>query len=300
MIKAAVYLLALLLPCTLLQAQIRPDALLAEKVRDADHRLTYGSDPLQFGELRLPKSKGPHSVAMLVHGGCWADHLPRLDPRATAYDLVRPLAAALTDAGIATWNVEYRRVGNPGGGWPGTFQDIAAATDFLRKIAPTYNLDLARVVVVGHSSGGQLVLWLAARAKLPPSSAVYTKAALKIKAVVDIDGPPDLASTQPLERKLCPLPAVTDFLGGTPAESPEAYRDGSAQSFLPLGVPQQIVVAGLLRGASELVTSYERLAKEKGDAVTVLSLEGANHFDMLKPDSSYGEALIQAILSQTK
>jgi acetyl esterase/lipase len=300
MTKAAVYLLASLLPCSVLQAQVRPDALLAEKVPEADHRLTYGSDPLQFGELRLPRSKGPHSVAMLVHGGCWADHLPRLDPRATAYDLVRPLAAALTDAGIATWNVEYRRVGNPGGGWPGTFQDIAAATDFLMTIAPTYSLDLARVVVVGHSAGGQLVLWIAARAKLPPSSAIYTKAPLKIKAVVDVDGPPDLASTQALERKLCPVPAVTDFLGGTPAQRPDAYRDGSAQSFLPLGVPQQIVVGGLLRGASELVTSYERLAKEKGDAVTILPLEGANHFDMLKPDSSYGKDLIQSILSQAK
>jgi acetyl esterase/lipase len=300
MIKAAACLLATVLPCSLVQAQIRPDALLAEKVPDADHRLTYGSDPLQFGELRLPKSKGPYPVAMLVHGGCWADHLPRLDPRATTYELVRPVAAALTDAGIATWNVEYRRVGNPGGGWPGTFQDISAATDFLKKIGPTYDLDLTRVVVVGHSSGGQLVLWIAARAKLPPSSVIYTKDPLKIKAVVDIDGPPDLASTLPFESKVCPTPAVTDFLGGTPAERPDAYRDGSAQSFLPLGVPQQIVVGGLLRGVSESVTSYERLAKEKGDSVTILPLEGANHFDMLKPDSLYGKALIQAIRDQTK
>ena len=97
-----------------------------------------------------------------------------------------------------------------------------------------------------------------------------------------------------------PVSAVTDFLGGTPAERPDAYRDGSAQSYLPLGVPQQIVVGGLLRGASELVTSYERLAKEKGDAVTISPLEGANHFDMLKPDSSHGKALIQDILGRTK
>src|SRR5215831_18027596 len=100
MLKSTALLLAAALLATTLSAQIRPDDLLNVKVADADHRLAYGSDPLQFGELRLPKSKGPHSVAMLVHGGCWADHLPRLDPRATAYDLVRPLAAALTDAGI--------------------------------------------------------------------------------------------------------------------------------------------------------------------------------------------------------
>jgi acetyl esterase/lipase len=298
MIRDAALLLASVLSSTLAE-QIRPDELLSIRVADADHRLAYGSDSLQFGELRLPKTKGPHPVAMLVHGGCWADHLPRLDPRATTYELLRPLAAALTDAGIATWNVEYRRVGNPGGGWPGTFQDLAAATDFLKKIAATHNLDLARVVVVGHSSGGQLALWIAARAKLPPSSPIYAKEPLKVKAAVDIDGPPDLASTQPMERKFCGIP-VTDFLGGTPADRPEAYRDGSAQSFLPLGVSQQIIAGGLLHGASELTTEYESRAKQKGDSVVIVPLEGSNHFDMLKPDSPHGKAVIQAILAQTK
>lgn len=77
---------------------------------------------MQFGELRLPKTKGPHPVAILVHGGCFVDQLPRRDPRDTAFEPLRPLAAALADAGVATWNLEYRREGNPGGGWrPGAF-----------------------------------------------------------------------------------------------------------------------------------------------------------------------------------
>ena len=80
-------------------------------------RLTYGADPLQFGELRLPAGNGPHPVAIIVHGGCWVTKLANLDRRVVSMELLRPFAAALTDAGIATWSIEYRRLGNPGGGW---------------------------------------------------------------------------------------------------------------------------------------------------------------------------------------
>src|SRR5262249_52766571 len=151
-------------------------------------RLTYGSDALNFGELRVPAGKGPHPVLILVHGGCWSATLPGLDPRATSFDLLRPMAAALAGSGIATWNIEYRRNGNPGGGWPGTFQDISQATEFLRTIAAKYALDLKRVAVAGHSSGGQLAMWLVARPKIPATSAIYTKDPLPLKAAINIDG----------------------------------------------------------------------------------------------------------------
>ncbi len=107
-------------------------------VPPADHRITYGAAPQQFGELRLPRnSAGPHPVVLLVHGGCWQG----------AYDIThsRPLAAAIADAGYAVWSVEYRRLGQPGGGWPGTFDDVAAGADHLRTLAPRHNLDLTRV-----------------------------------------------------------------------------------------------------------------------------------------------------------
>lgn len=283
--------------CAVAFAQVRPADLLKAEVPAADHRLSYGADALQFGELRLPKTTGPHPIAMLVHGGCWVDRLPGADPRITTFELLRPLAAALAGVGIATWNVEYRRAGNPGGGWPGTFLDLASSTDFLRKIAPSYNLDLDRVIVVGHSSGGQLAMWIAARSKLPASSPVYTKSPLAVKAAIDVDGPPDLAGAQPLERKFCPVPGITQLMGGTPNEQAERYRDGSAMSFLPLGVSKEIVAGSLLQQAHELVVAYETRAKAKGDRITVLTLEGSGHFDMLAPDSRHGNALIEAILS---
>ena len=281
-------------------AQMPPTALLKLDVPPADHKLSYGADPLQFGELRLPKTKGPHPVVMLVHGGCWADRLPGRDPHITTYELLRPLAAALTRQGLATWNVEYRRVGNPGGGWPGTFLDLGSAADFLRKIAPSYQLDLQRVVLVGHSSGGQLALWIAARSKLPASSAIYTKNPLKVGAIVDIDGPPDLAQAQPEEGKFCPVPGITEFLGGTPTQQPDRYRQGSAPSFLPLGISQQIVAGELLQQSPSLVTRYESQAQSKGDRVTTLALPGSGHFDMLAPGTQYGKKLLSAISALLK
>ena len=106
-----------------------------------DHRITYADGPLQFGNLRLPSGPGPHPVAIVVHGGCWLG----------AFDIghIGPLAQAFADAGIAAWSLEYRRVGNPGGGWPGTFQDVARGADYLREIAAEHNLDLDRVIAIG-------------------------------------------------------------------------------------------------------------------------------------------------------
>src|SRR5436190_1546962 len=97
----------------------------------ADARLRYGPEPLHFGDLRLPKGDGPHPVVVVLHGGFWR----------AAYGLehIGHLCAALTGAGMATWSIEYRRIGNPGGGWPGTFQDVALAAKYVRELAPTYN-----------------------------------------------------------------------------------------------------------------------------------------------------------------
>jgi len=268
-------------------AQITPDDLLKEPVATANQRLAYGSDPLQFGELRLPSGKGPYPVVILVHGGCWADHLQGLDPRATTMDLLRPMAAALASAGMATWNVEYRRNGNAGGGWPGTFQDLSAATDFLRTIAAKYGLDLQRVVAAGHSSGGQLALWLAARGKIAASSAIYTKNPLPLKGALDIDGPPELANLQPMEQQFCGLPAITQFLGGTPSEQPARYHDATIASYLPTGVPHVLVGGAMLGAVQPQIDAYAAAAKAAGENFRIVKLEGSNHFAMLSPHSPY-------------
>jgi acetyl esterase/lipase len=277
------------------RAAVTPEQLLELPVPPGSTRVAYGTDSLQFGELRVPPDAGPHPVAVLVHGGCWAARLPGRDPRISIYELLRPLAAELSRAGVATWNVEYRRAGNSGGGWPGTFLDLSSAMDFLPQVAAG-ELDLKRIIVVGHSAGGQLALWLAARARVPRSSPIAAPPKIRIQAAIDVDGPPDLLEAQGVEHKLCGrVPAVTEFLGGPPTQHPERYRDGSSSSFLPLGVRQVLVKAELL-AIPGLLDHYVERARAAKDDVTVVDLAGADHFEMFDPGSPHGRTLVEVIV----
>jgi acetyl esterase/lipase len=280
---------------------VQPGDLLKEAVASADHRISYGPGALHFGELRLPKSASLHPLLILVHGGCWADRLPNLDPRATSFELLRPMATALADMGIATWNVEYSRVGNAGGGWPGTFHDLSRAVDYVRTLAKTYPIDLSKVAVAGHSSGGQLALWIAARPKLNRSSelngedATNKEGPLRVRAAIDLDGPPDLATSQPLERRMCPVAAITDFMGGSPEQFASRYAEASPTPFLPLGVRQELIGGSLFGAIREQVAAYETAARSKGDSITVTELAGSGHFDMLSPHSPYWKTVSDRI-----
>src|SRR3990167_8518943 len=151
----------------------------------ANVRIKYGKDPLQFGDLRLPEKSGLHPVAIMIHGGCWIT-------KYADYKNIAALSDALRDKGIATWNIEYRKLGNIGGGWPGTFQDIAAAADLLPSIAKKYSLDLSNVIIIGQSSGGHFALWLAGRHNLPTTSILYKKNPLIARGVISLGGVPDL------------------------------------------------------------------------------------------------------------
>ncbi|MEO7563740.1 MAG: alpha/beta hydrolase [Sphingomicrobium sp.] len=141
---------------------------------------SYGTDPLQTGELRLPPGKGSFPVVVVVHGGCWTKGFATRQNTAA-------LASAITDMGFATWNIEYRQIGEPGAGWPGTFRDWGTATDYLRTLAKTQPIDLRRVAVVGHSAGAHAALWIASRSKLPARSAVGARRPLPIKVGVAIE-----------------------------------------------------------------------------------------------------------------
>ena len=248
--------------------------------RPADVRVRYaGSDALQFGDLRLPNGRGPFPVAIVIHGGCWVSTIATLQNTAA-------LADALRDAGVATWNVEYRRLDNPGGGWPGTFADIGAAADYVATLATQHDLDLSRCVAVGHSSGAHLALWLAARPRLPAGTLLYQKAPLRLKGVVALAGPGDLRDFTAYARDICGAPVIEQLLGGTPRAVPDRYAQASPVELLPFGVPQVLIV-----GTEDRVMpprardAYVAAAIKAGDRAESIAVPGAGHHEPITPTS---------------
>ena len=259
--------------------------------RAPDQRVSYGEDSSQYGELRVPAGAGPHPVVVLIHGGCFKAAY------AHAGDMA-PMGDALKADSIATWNIEYRRVGQPGGGWPGTYLDVGRAVDHLRTLAGQYRLDLGRVVIVGHSAGGHLAMWAAARARLPASSPLYGTDPLPVRGVIDLAGPVDMTANIQGYESLCRDSVITSLLGGTPATVPERYEQASAIRLLPLGIPQVLVV-----GTHEefvplpLVEAYAEAARRAGDSVRVVVIPGAGHFEIASPRSSPWPRVESAIRS---
>lgn len=248
--------------------------------------IAYGAEPSQFGYLRLPNGAGPHPTAIVVHGGCWRSQ----------YDIdhIASFAHALRATGIATWTIEYRRVGDPGGGWPGTFLDVAAATDCLRLIAAEHQLDLTRVITVGHSAGGQLALWLAGRWKLPRKSAIRGGAPLGLKGVVSLAAVDDLRRA--LAESVCGDMAGR-LIGGTPEAFPRRYAEASPIELVPLGVRQH-----LLHGALDPIVpvafarDFAAASARAGDAVALTVVEDTGHFEPIAPTSKAWPAVRDAIL----
>lgn len=258
----------------------------------ADHRLTYGPGEFAFGDLWLPrgmKAGQRAPVVVFFHGGWWK----------AEYDLGYAgfLADALRRAGIAVWSVEYRRVGNDGGGYPGTFQDCAAGFDFVKTLATTWPLDLSRVVVSGHSAGGHLAFWNAGRHHVPEGSPLYLpRPSVPVHSAVALAGAVDLRLTCDLagfftfahDKRM-----VEQLMGGLPAEVPDRFRAGDPGELLPLGTPQW-----LLQGSDDdqipptLPERWAANVRGQHDNVSVTILPGADHFDVVDPESKHWPAVL--------
>lgn len=273
--------------CTAIAAdRMGPRQVDALPTRVPDAVVRYGDAAQQFGQLRLPEGEGPFPVAVVIHGGCFTKGFAEF--RNTA-----PLASALTQRGIATWNIEYRQLGEPGSGWPGTFLDWGSATDALREIAKRQPLDLRRVITVGHSAGATAALWVAARPDLPVASEIRGADPLRIAAAVAIDGLIDLAAWVGADADVCGQPVVVPLMGGTPASAPQHYREGSPQERPPLGLPQLLVSSSVL--PKREVDAYRDAAR--GDVrVIALDPEVAGHFDMIAPGQAPARQVVDAIV----
>ena len=245
----------------------------------------YGRDPHQVGDLRLPAGRGPFPVAIVIHGGCWTSGVA--DRRNTA-----ALATALMRRGIATWNIDYRALGDAGGGWPGTFQDWGVAADYLRVLAKIQPLDLTRVIVIGHSAGGHAALWIAGRHRIARTSPIATANPLPVKAAVDLDGPGDLRPSLGYEPNMCG-DAATSLIGDTAGAVPDRFNAAAPVALLPLGVPQVLVSSVFL--PSDAVERYRAAAVAKGDRVSLIHASGG-HFEMIAPGTA-DEARVEAIVT---
>ena len=235
--------------------------------------LAYGPDTNQFGELRLPEAAGPFPAVIMIHGGFWR----------AAFDLsrARPFCESLQRAGIATFSLEYRRVGNPGGGWPGTLDDIRAAGAFFGRQAGKFTIDPQRIVVAGHSAGGQLALWLAGEQVLP------------LRAAVSLAGAVDLRRAWELQLG---NGAAGEFLGGSPAQFPQRYQMASPVERLPLGAS-----ARLIHGSNdnvvplEISEAYEVAARLVNDDVQLLALPGVGHAELIDPATPAFQSVVATL-----
>lgn len=252
--------------------------------------LAYGDDPLQVAEVWKPEGKGPFPVVLLIHGGCWQSKVAKAD-------IMHRQAAALVARGVAVWNVEYRGVDVPGGGYPGTFADVAAAADMLARTGTKHGLDTSRVVAMGHSAGGHLALWLAARPRIAKGSALHARSPLAITGVVSVGGLPDLAEARTEAAAVCGADTVDRLVGPATPAHPDPYADTSPVALLPLGVPQVLIsgekdVIALPRYAA----SYVAKAQVAGERVKSVVVPAQGHFELITPGTPAGDAAVDAAL----
>lgn len=243
-----------------------------------DATIAYGAASLQRIDLWRPAGTGPFPVVLMVHGGCWQSAIA--DRR-----LMDWVAADLRDHGIAVWNIDYRGVDREGGGYPGTFADAAGAADRLRDEARHHDLDLSRLVAVGHSAGGHLALWLAARRRLCADSPLYVANPLTIPHVVSLGGLPDLEATAASPDNGCGTEVIARLVG---TDRVDPFADTSIPRLLPLGIEQDLV-----NGREDRIVPYRfatdyvaRAAAAAGDPVRLHTVARTGHVELVAPDTA--------------
>ncbi|WP_411288372.1 alpha/beta hydrolase family protein [Phenylobacterium sp.] len=286
-------LLGFLSAASVASAEPAPLSAYMDQPRQApDAVIAYGEAPSQVVELFLPKGRGTHPVVVLLHGGCYRQQLQGLPQTGgIARDLAR--------RGFAVWNVEYRRLGEPGAGYPGTFHDVATAVDRIRQEAPRYRLDAARVIGLGHSAGGHLALWAAARHRLPVSSPLHVPDPLPIRAVVSLGGIGDIEAHGNTIAGACGADTYPRMLGTEARKEP--YADTSPARLLPSGA-RVVMIHGAYDHVMPPFTAlaYVTTVRKAGDRADVIAIPDAGHFDVVIPTTAAWKIVAATVAREVK
>lgn len=270
-----------------------PRDVLTRPARAPDAVVAYGAGADQVGEVWWPAARAgpgavPAALVLIIHGGFWQTEWDRAH--------VRPLAAALADAGYVVGSMEYRRIGSPGGGWPGTFDDVAAAVDRLPEMIMAIAPDHARtdgVVLVGHSAGGHLALWAAAAHRLPSDLAWHSGDRSRIRGVVALAPVAALARG---DREEVGDGAIVGLVGGHAEDVPERYAILDPAALAPSGV-RTVVVHGTddQQVPVEHSRAYVQHTAAAGDDVTLVEMIGTEHFALIDPLSTAWVSVLEAV-----
>jgi acetyl esterase/lipase len=251
--------------------------------------IRYGDDPLQVVDLWQPEGDGLHPAVLMIHGGCWQTGI-------ADRTIMNWIADDLRRRGIAVWNIDYRGVDRHGGGYPGTFLDVAAAADALREHAPRFRLDLTRLVAIGHSAGGHLALWLAGRLRLPQGSPLRTGRPIHLSRVISLGGLPDLEEAARPPGSGCGTEVIARIAGAASVSRPDPYADTSVPRLAPLGVEQVLINGDRDRIIpTAYAEGYARPMRAAGDEVRVRVIESTGHVELIAPETAAWAAAVEEI-----
>ncbi len=253
-----------------------------------DHSVRYGDQPAQVVDLFVPEGRGPHPVVIMIHGGCWSQPWDR--------NLMNWISDDLRRRGIAVWNIDYRTLGeNDRSAYPTLFADVAAAADALRGPQRHYQFDLSRVVTVGHSAGGHLALWLAARRNLPRDHFANLDP-LPIHAAISLGGLQDLQLAERPPGSGCGTEVIGRLIGRTQSARPDPFADTSVPRMGPLRIPQVLINGNQDRIIpTHFAEDYARQMRAMGDDVRVRMIDATGHVELVAPESDAWAAAVEEI-----
>ncbi|MGY0311744.1 alpha/beta hydrolase family protein [Alteromonas macleodii] len=256
-------------------SQVPYSALGVLPTSEADEQFSYGDDLLQTIYTWHGRSSTNEMYAdkalIFIHGGCWLN--------AYGYEHAKGMYHALAELGMGVYITEYRRVGDEGGGWPGSLDDVTQAiSTALKRIENEGRY--TNIYIAGHSAGGHLALLAAQR--LSSSSLNLSRA--NIKRIIGLAAITDIQSYA-MGHNSCQS-ATAKFMNGTPGDVPTAYQRAT-----PRPTHGSLPITLLQGDADSIVPARHAVLSGTNQKI----IKNGGHFDWLHPESTSFDALLEVI-----